>query len=119
MADRNASLKISFISVMEEWERPISNEMKKEIYRMVQEAVHNAIKYSNGWHIDVSLQWHHQHLSITIADNGEGIQAQRGEGYGMGNMRIRALRINARLEIFKNNPRGTVVKVELPYSSLI
>jgi two-component system, NarL family, sensor kinase len=115
---RSSLLKINFLPIMPEWEKPISDETKKDLCRMVQESIHNALKYSNGWQVSVIHQWHHTHLSITITDDGEGMQKQKGDGYGMENLKRRAERIKAKLEILEVKPHGTSVKIELPYSAL-
>lgn len=115
---RTAVLKVTCIAVMKEWERPMTDDVKKDICRIVQESVYNAIKSSNGWHVSVTLHWHHAHVSIAIADDGEGITEQKSSGFGMENLRKRAERIKAKLEFSENIPKGTIVKMELPYSSL-
>lgn len=115
---RTALLKVDFIPVMDEWQREMSEEVKRDLLRIVQESIHNAMKYSNGWHIVVTLQWHHSYVSITIADDGEGMKQSKGDSYGMDNLRKRADRIKAKLSFAANEPRGTIVKVELDYSLL-
>lgn len=115
---RTSLLKVTCLTIMEEWERPITDEVKKDICRMVQESVYNALKYSNGWHVGVTLQWHSTQASIIVLDDGEGIQEQKGKGFGMENLKKRAERIKATLEITDVRPHGTSVKIELPYTSL-
>jgi two-component system, NarL family, sensor kinase len=115
---RTSLLKVTCLTIMDEWERPLTDEVKKDICRMVQESVYNALKYSNGWHVSVTLQWHTTHASIIVLDDGEGIHEQKGKGFGMENLKKRAERIKAKLEITDVRPHGTSVKIELPYASL-
>jgi len=103
---------------MEEWERPVPDFVKKEIHRIVQESIHNAIKYSNGWKVSVKAQWHHDRVSISIEDDGEGIKKKESSGFGIENLYRRASEINATLEIVPNSPHGTIVKLELPYEAI-
>ena len=42
------------------------------IYRVIREAVHNAVKYSNGQHVWVTAQQHEQTLSFSVRDDGRG-----------------------------------------------
>jgi signal transduction histidine kinase len=114
-----SDLKINFLSVTEERERPLSDLFKEEIHRIVQEAVHNAVKYSNGWQVTVTLQWHYDRLSIAVEDDGEGIKKKNHDGFGMENLHRRANKIGASLEILPNRPKGTVVKLELLNDSLM
>jgi len=115
---RTSLLKVTCLIIMEEWEKPIADEVKKDICRMVQESVYNALKYSNGWHVSVTLQWHNSHASIIVLDDGEGIHEQKSKGFGMENLKTRAQRIKAKLEISDARPHGTSVKIDLPYASL-
>ncbi|HEY5824824.1 MAG TPA: histidine kinase [Cyclobacteriaceae bacterium] len=115
---RTSMLKVTCLTIMGEWERPITDEVKKDVCRMVQESIYNALKYSNGWHVGVTLQWHTSHASIIVLDDGEGIPEQKGKGFGMENLKKRAERIKAMLEIADARPHGTSVKIDLPYTSL-
>jgi len=106
---------LQFVEVMKEWERPLGDGEKKELCRIVQESVHNAIKYSNGWGIQVILQWHADRMSLEILDDGEGITGEQ-QGFGIDNLHRRAKRIGAALTVQRNQPRGTEVRVDLPYN---
>lgn len=72
---------------------------KRNIMLMVREAMHNAIKHSNGNRIDMSIVPEGEKLVFTIADNGTE-RTPRENNYGMGlhSMRQRAQKMKA--EIF-------------------
>jgi len=83
------------------------------ILRIVQEALNNALKHSGARvarvTFDTSRVGDTQYLDIRIADNGRGMAAEGTGGRGLLNMRNRALRIGAQLNIVSAPGSGTVV----------
>ena len=85
------------------------------LYRIAQEAMSNAARHSNATRIVLSLVRHDGALTLTIADNGEGFEADANasEGIGMRTMRYRAQLIGADLKVLPGPERGTVVECVL------
>ena len=54
--------------------------------------------------------------SLTVADNGRGIDAGAGrpDSFGLRGLRERAATLGARIEITTNNGQGTVVRCRVP-----
>jgi two-component system NarL family sensor kinase len=92
---------------------PLSGEKQLNIFRICQEAMHNAIKHGKADQIEIGITRIDKHLKIVIQDNGIGmtnIQDLKNKN-GMINMKDRAEFVNAEL-IFHSSPdKGT--KVEL------
>jgi len=86
------------------------------LYRIVQEAVHNAVKHSHGSRIVVELAGDEKTLTLSVTDNGVGIPQPRVERDGMGLriMQYRARSIGATLEIKPARTGGTGVCCSLP-----
>ncbi|GAA4303638.1 sensor histidine kinase [Aestuariibaculum suncheonense] len=91
------------------------------IYRIVQEAINNAIKYANSTHILVSLSHSESILSIVIDDNGKGFdpskvkKVKEGDGgMGMTFMRERIKYIEGRFFIHSEQDKGTRVTLNIP-----
>ena len=91
------------------------------IYRIVQEAINNAIKYADSTHILVSLSHSENILSIVIDDNGKGFDPHKvknvknGEGgMGMTFMRERIKYIDGRLFLNSEIGKGTRVTLNIP-----
>ncbi|WP_440409175.1 GAF domain-containing sensor histidine kinase [Neorhizobium petrolearium] len=86
------------------------------LFRIVQEAVNNAIRHGQPTSILVHLRTFERMLSIEVIDDGVGIKKLRDRaGHGIDNMKTRARLISARFEIGRNTGgRGTVVRVTLP-----
>lgn len=81
-----------------------------EIYRIVQEAVGNALKHADATTIAVGMHQTEQEVSITISDNGTLEEKTTTSGIGIRTMKQRAQIIGATLE-FINNQYGHVVKL--------
>lgn len=96
-------------------------ESKKEvvIFRIIQEALNNAIKHSGATLINVLLDYSETCLCIVIEDNGKGFvdakqYTQKISGSGLKNIRHRAKVINGTCEIEDNNPHGVSIKISTP-----
>lgn len=82
------------------------------IYRIIQEAVNNAIKYANTSQIKIQLQQESDKMIFTISDNGIGFSAADIElGNGLNNMKKRALELKADLKIEAEKGKGTRVSI--------
>jgi signal transduction histidine kinase len=83
------------------------------ILRIVQEALNNALKHSGAKvarvTFDTTRVGDADYLDIRIADNGRGMSTDGVGGRGLLNMRNRALRIGAQLNIVSAPGSGTVV----------
>ncbi len=82
------------------------------IYRIIQEAVNNAIKYADAEEINVNVSSVKEVLNINISDNGKGFDLANIElGNGLNNMKKRAKEIEAELEIDSSVNLGTTIKL--------
>jgi two-component system sensor histidine kinase UhpB len=87
-----------------------------QVFRILQEAVTNALKHSGGDRITINVDRSLDGaVRLTIADNGRGIQPGGTAGRGLANMRTRAAVIGAALSIDNDAPGGRIQLV-LPAS---
>ena len=88
------------------------------LYRIAQEAVNNAIKYSGAKRITVELKSTPSVTILEIADNGCGISNPTGsdvkDGLGMHSMQYRATLLGGALRIGVPPGGGTSIAVNLP-----
>src|SRR5690606_38334256 len=78
------------------------------IYRIIQEAVNNAIKYANSNQIKILLKQENNKMIFSIKDNGIGFSESEIElGNGLNNMKKRALELNADFKIISEKDKGT------------
>lgn len=96
-----------------------------QLYRIVQEAVTNAVKHGHADQIQIALKHHCGHLTLEVRDNGTGLSnsAVRANGNcpagaGLRNMAYRARQIGGVLETeaaaSNGDRRGTVVRCVVP-----
>ncbi len=84
-----------------------------QIYRILSEACTNALKHGATKRITVSMQRRDALIEIALADDGGGFDAAASpHGRGLANMRARAHRIGAALEL-QSNAMGTRVALTL------
>jgi len=84
------------------------------LYRIAQEAVANATKYSQASQLTLSLTRIGGAIQLSISDNGIGIdltQPRQSQGVGMLSMRYRASLFDGTLQVLKNTPSGTRIVV--------
>lgn len=86
-------------------------------FRIVQEALHNAMKHSRASNIQVKLQYHPTVCSICIKDDGRGFDTglphQAAKGIGIKNMQSRASLIHAALDIESTASEGTCINLSI------
>lgn len=89
------------------------------VYRIVQEAVSNAVKYAQATHISVQVTHNEHTLLVMVEDDGQGFDPQATRptgagGYGLLNLKFRTEALGGKLEISSQPGNGCVVTVELP-----
>jgi signal transduction histidine kinase len=81
------------------------------MYRTIQEALNNALKYANATVIAVNIKKLADQTKITIADNGNGFDPETIEkGNGLKNMQKRMEEIGARFSLSSSND-GTRIEI--------
>lgn len=84
------------------------------IYRIIQEAINNAIKYSAASQIDVTVNTKNHNVSFIIEDDGIGFDINSIKlGNGLENMKNRATSIGAKIEINSTKEKGTTIYFEI------
>ncbi len=104
-----------------DFDKRLDSLVEINIYRIVQEAINNAIKYAESSHIIVRLSHSEKILSITIDDNGKGFEMAKVEkkrnsesGMGLLFMKERAQYINGRVFINSIPNEGTRITFNIP-----
>ncbi len=87
-----------------------------QVYRIVQEAVSNALRHGRPRTIAIVLAEEGDGVVLRIEDNGSGIQASTdpGQGLGLRAMAERASRVGATCQIQAREAGGTVVRLHWP-----
>ena len=88
------------------------------LYRITQEAIHNAVKYSKASLIIIQITDNKDVVKLLVADNGEGFEIKSIRkslgGSGLKNMQARAELLNGSFKIQSKIGKGTTIKVEIP-----
>ena len=81
------------------------------IFRIIQEAINNAVKHANASKISVAF-YLEDAINIKIEDNGKGFDttAIHENSFGMQNMKSRAATVNAEINI-ASSENGTIITV--------
>lgn len=85
-----------------------------DIYRIMQEACANMLRYSGADHFEVALRAREDGaVVLEMADNGKGLEGDETGGKGLANMRSRAARIGGQIGFAVNAP-GLKISLLLP-----
>jgi signal transduction histidine kinase len=90
--------------------------VKEALYRIAQEALHNAIKHAQPTRLEVRLDCDESEVLLEIRDDGRGFEPTGSfPGHlGLRSMEERASRLGGTLEIESASGAGTCVRVRLP-----
>ncbi|MEA2597465.1 MAG: hypothetical protein QOF01_3934 [Thermomicrobiales bacterium] len=98
----------------EEPELPM--EFKEALYRVGQEAMHNAAKHAHATRVAVRLEASERLVVLTIEDNGVGFnpKADYPGHFGLQSMRERVERLGGTLEVRSVPGRGARIRAAIP-----
>jgi PAS domain S-box-containing protein len=90
------------------------------LFRVLQEALHNAAKHSGVKRMEVQLQEVSNEIHLIVADPGRGFDVEaaiRGQGLGLTSMRERVRLVNGTITIESKPMGGTTIHVRMPVES--
>jgi PAS domain S-box-containing protein len=96
----------------------IPSEIGLTLFRISQEALHNAIKHSGVKRIDVQLSEHSNEIHLTISDAGKGFDTEavkEGRGLGLASMEERVRLVKGTIAIESKPMGGTTIHVRVPF----
>ncbi|MEP6948740.1 MAG: ATP-binding protein, partial [Ginsengibacter sp.] len=89
-------------------------ESRRNIYLFCKEAINNAVKYSNGTLLELSMKDVDNKLEFSVSDNGKGFDAETvRRGNGLENMQKRADEMAAKLTLQSKPGEGSMVSMQL------
>ncbi|MEU8808123.1 HAMP domain-containing sensor histidine kinase [Streptomyces violaceoruber] len=91
----------------------LDHETELVLYRVAQESLTNAARHADAERLEVGLAHADAAVTLTVADDGRGIEAAH-EGAGIRGMRERALLIGAALDIMSAPGAGTRIRLTAP-----
>jgi signal transduction histidine kinase/ligand-binding sensor domain-containing protein len=99
--------------------RPLSPQIRDEVYRIGREAIVNAFKHAKANSVEVAIEYAGRHFRMLVRDDGRGIDADvlnagREGHWGLAGMRERAEGIGASFKVRSRAGAGTEVELTVP-----
>jgi signal transduction histidine kinase len=97
----------------------LGGEVALNLYRIAQEAIHNAVEHGGATQVSIRAECDAETLTLSITDVGRGFETESGEtgqhhGMGLRIMKYRAAGLGASLEIESAPGRGCKVLCRVP-----
>jgi PAS domain S-box-containing protein len=111
---------VEVVFAHDEVPRKLPPEISLCLFRVLQEALQNALKHSGVRHFDVELSYGLDQIHLTVRDSGAGFESKavRGSrGLGLISMEERVKLLNGRFSIESGPKRGTTIHASVPLSS--
>jgi len=113
--ERRAGIKTEFYA---QGEPDLSNEIEKELYWSVHEALNNVLKHARAKNVSLNLHFQNGSAAITLQDDGVGFDASRfdrSNGMGLKNVTDRIQKLGGSLKIESNPGEGTIFHIKLEH----
>lgn len=96
------------------WEN-IDEVIKVNVYRIIQEALQNIIKYAKATDVIIRFSLEQENLVVTIKDNGIGLDVKKKtKGIGVKNMKSRIEKLKGNFNIDSKISKGTAIYLKIP-----
>ena len=92
----------------------LPDEYKIYIYRLVQEALNNAVRHSGARNAKVVVERLAESIVVRVTDDGRGFDPVRSRGMGILGMEERVKRLGGTLRVESQPGKGAAVIAELP-----
>ena len=91
----------------------LEEQIQTAVYRIAQEAMHNAHKHANASAVKITLKISNNVLTLSIEDDGAGFDPEKSMlmHFGLRGMHQRADAIGAALSIISKKDRGTKIRL--------
>jgi PAS domain S-box-containing protein len=96
----------------------LSQEISLSLFRVLQEALQNAIKHSGSRTFQVSLTHEGKNIELTVRDSGNGFNpedAKKGRGLGLISMQERLKLVGGQFAIYSRRGVGTTIRATVPF----
>jgi ligand-binding sensor domain-containing protein/signal transduction histidine kinase len=121
--DNPQSREATFKAVVEGNVRELHPLVLEETYSIGREALINALRHSNGSHVEVEITYDPKLFRLRVRDNGQGVDPKiledggRPGHFGLQGMRERSERVGGQLKIWSGRETGTEIELTVPGST--
>lgn len=99
------------------WEL-ITNSVKINLYRIIQESLQNINKYAEANSIKIEIKKRDGDLFLTITDDGKGFDVKKSKkGIGLQNIQSRTTECNGTIDIQSKKGNGTIITIAVPFEN--
>jgi signal transduction histidine kinase len=108
-------VQIRFVGLADDRDLRLDADMRRQIFLIFKESLHNALRHSGCTQVDVELSLNEGWLKLSIQDNGRGFDAKRTvAGHGLLSIEKRARILGGEVEFLSAPDAGTQVLVNIP-----
>lgn len=110
---------LSIVATLPQSQDSPQDAMATAVYRIIQEALTNALRHARATRIEVAVVIHTDSLELEVRDNGSGqLSSFHNTGhYGVDGMRERVQMLNGHFQLAQCEPSGIAVRVRLPLNT--
>jgi signal transduction histidine kinase len=120
LEDQKKTFKSKLIAIIDrtiKWES-VSNSVKINLYRIIQESLQNINKYAEANTIKVEIKKRDGDLLLTITDDGKGFDTKKSKkGIGLQNIQSRTTECNGTVDIQSKKGNGTIITIAVPFEN--
>jgi signal transduction histidine kinase len=91
----------------------VDQQVQQQLVSVLREALSNIARHAEATKASVELQVTATHLRLRVTDNGKGLPEDRTE-FGLRNARRRAVLLGGALDLWPNEPTGTIFVWSVP-----
>jgi two-component sensor histidine kinase len=93
----------------------LDDEIKTELFRILQESLNNIIKHANANTVIVQFMQQEHYLEIFVEDDGVGFDSDNTQsGQGLISMETRAKMIKGYMSLYSEKGKGTSIAIQVP-----
>ncbi|MDI5886905.1 ATP-binding protein [Flavobacterium yafengii] len=115
--DQKKTFKSKLVSIIDsgiKWEL-VSNSVKINLYRILQEVLQNVNKYATADNIKIELKKEEDHLILMMSDDGVGFNVKTAKkGIGLQNILFRTNECDGVVDIKSKKGEGTIITITVP-----
>lgn len=96
---------------------PLTDTQATTVFRVLQEALTNVTRHANAANVRVRLATQDSQVELVVADDGHGLQASRGIGFGLRGMRERLRLLGGEVNLEPGASGGAVLRAAFPLTT--
>jgi two-component system, NarL family, sensor histidine kinase UhpB len=114
---RNPAIRLSLTQALA---THLGSSVALTIYRIVQEALINALRHAHASQIDIHVECSEQCVIVQVLDDGVGLSVDwsRPGRFGLRGLRDRVQQLHGQLHVFNRPACGVAVRAEIPLSAV-